>query len=241
MTEQFAARHPMNTVRYGVLPTTISLQIREPGAALTHLAAFLLVLFGAGPLLMRAGESGSRLNTASILIFLISCGLLYLASTVYHTVVLDARRTMVFRKLDHSMIGIMIAGSYTPVCLLVLQGAGGIALLIAIWTLAVAGVVLKVLFINCPKIFSSILYLVMGWLCIFAIVPLFRLMPLEAFALLVLGGVLYSVGAVIYALSPKSFNVKHPYFGTHEIFHVFIMLGTLCHYLFMFRYIAPIR
>ena len=238
--------------RYGTLPSTISLKIREPGSALTHFAALVLLTAGSGPLMMHARESGSALTMMGAAIFLMTACLLYAASTCYHTVVLDERRTTIFRKLDHISIAVMIAGSYTPICLTVLRdvpltvmpgtSAGivtvGYTLLAAIWILAGLSVLLKLFWITCPKWLSSAIYLLMGWLCIFSLKPLLLLLPVPAFGLLLAGGVAYSIGAVIYALHPKAFDEKHIYFGSHEIFHVFIMLGTFCHYELMLHFIV---
>ncbi len=227
-----------NVTKFGILPSTVSLSIREPGPAISHFSAFLLLLSGFGPLLMRASFSGSVITFLSMTVFLISSCLLYAASTTYHTVVLDKKKTDLFRKIDHSMISVMIAGSYTPVCLLVLPDSHGYELLIAIWSLAIAGILIKLFWISCPHIFSSALYLIMGWLCIFTIAPLHRLLSPMAFFWLVAGGIFYTVGAVVYALKLKSFNSRHLYFDSHTIFHLFIMAGTFCHYILMFNYIS---
>ena len=225
-------------IRFGVLPSTISLRIREPGSAITHFIAFILLLAGTGPLLMQARTHGSWLTLLGVQVFLITSMMLYAASTVYHTVVLDRERTRVFKKIDHMMISVMIAGTYTPVCLTILAGRTGIILLAAIWIMAFGGILLKAFWITCPKWVSSVLYLVMGWLCVFALVPLFELLPRSGFLWLLAGGISYSVGALIYALQLPLFNRRHKYFGSHEIFHLFIMGGTFCHYVFMIRYLV---
>ncbi|SKC04427.1 hemolysin III [Lachnospiraceae bacterium] len=230
--------HRGNVTKFGILPSTISLSIREPGPAISHFAAFLMLLMGFGPLVMRASLFGSPITLFSMVIFLLSSSLLYAASTTYHTVVLGRKETDIFRKIDHGMISVMIAGSYTPVCLTVLKDSHGYALLAAIWALAVAGILIKLFWISCPHIFSSALYLLMGWLCVFTIVPLWHLLPREAFFWLVSGGILYTAGAVIYSLKLRRFNEVHLYFDSHTIFHLFIMAGTLCHYIMMFRFIS---
>ena len=167
--------------RYGTLPSTISLKIREPGSALTHFAALVLLTAGSGPLMIHAKESGSRLTMVGAAIFLMTSCLLYAASTCYHTVVLDERRTTIFRKMDHISIAIMIAGSYTPICLSFLKN---VPLLVAVWVLAVFSALLKLFWITCPKWLSSVLYLLMGWLCVFSFKSLLLLLPAPAFGLL---------------------------------------------------------
>ena len=220
--------------RFGVLPGTISIKIREPGSALTHFLGLILLWIGAGPLIQRTIEHGSFLTSISMFIFILSTTLLYAASTIYHSVVLDLKKTLIFRKIDHIMISILIAGTYTPVCLTALRGKLGYILLAAIWVLAIGGIILKIFYISCPKWLSSLIYLIMGWLCIFALKPIFKALPLTGFLWLLFGGIAYTLGALIYALKLKTFNEKHIYFGSHEIFHVFIMIGTFCHYMLLF-------
>ena len=110
--------------RFGVLPGTISIQIREPGSAITHFVGLILVWIGAFPLMQRSIEHGSFITSLSMLVFIISTTLLYTASTLYHSVVLDLKKTMIFRKIDHTMISVLIAGTYTPVCLTALSHMG---------------------------------------------------------------------------------------------------------------------
>lgn len=224
--------------RFGVLPETISIKIREPGSAITHFLGLILIWIGAGPLLQRAMEHGSITTTLSMFVFILSASLLYAASTLYHSVVMDLKKTLIFRKIDHTMISVLIAGTYTPVCLTALKGQTGYILLGAIWLLALAGIVLKLFFVSWPKWISSVLYVVMGWLCAFALKPLFEVLPLSAFLWLLFGGIAYTLGAVIYAFKLKAFNEKHIYFGSHEIFYIFIMLGTFCHYMLLYNTLA---
>lgn len=221
--------------RFGVLPGTISIAIREPGSAITHFIGLILLWIGAGPLIQRSIEHGGRITAVSMFVFVLSTTLLYAASTLYHSVVLDLKKTLIFRKIDHIMISVLIAGTYTPVCLTALKGKTGYFLLAAIWLLAVGGIILKILFVSCPKWLSSAIYLIMGWLCIFALNPLFKALPLSGFLWLLFGGIAYTLGAIIYAFKLKAFNEKHIYFGSHEIFHIFIMIGTFCHYMLLFN------
>lgn len=234
----FKSERFKENTRFGERPETISLKIREPGSALTHFAGLILTAVGAGPLIGRAAAYGSGYTVAGMIIFVITSCVLYAASSTYHTIVGSLRATTVCRKIDHSSISLMIAGTYTPVCLTALRGSVGIPLLIAIWVLAAGGVAMKLLWITCPKWVSSLLYIMMGWLCVFAMGPILSALPRSAFLWLLAGGIAYSVGAVIYALKPKAFDERHIYFGSHEIFHVFIMAGTFCHYVLMVKYIV---
>lgn len=188
--------------------------------------------------MQRAMEHGSITTTLSMFVFILSASLQYAASTLYHSVVMDLKKTLIFRKIDHTMISVLIAGTYTPVCLTALKGQTGYILLGAIWLLALAGIVLKLFFVSWPKWISSVLYVVMGWLCAFALKPLFEVLPLSAFLWLLFGGIAYTLGAVIYAFKLKAFNEKHIYFGSHEIFYIFIMLGTFCHYMLLYNTLA---
>ena len=215
----------------------MNITIREPGSALTHFIAMLLALCAAVPLLVRAAVHSGVKSLTAMTVFMISMVLLYAASTIYHSVNCSGRVLRIFRKMDHMMIFILIAGTYTPVCLLTLPKPSGLMLLAAVWGIALVGIFIKGFWITCPKWFSSTIYIAMGWLCVLAMVPLVQTLPTAAFIWLVAGGVIYTIGGVIYALKLPLFNAKHQYFGSHEIFHVFVMAGSLCHYVTMF-YIA---
>lgn len=229
-------KHRREATRFGVRPETVSFSIREPGSALTHFAGLILFSIGAGPLLVKAKAAGGSAFWGTLVYVMAAC-LLYAASTTYHTVVLDEKKTTWFRKLDHASISIMIAGTYTPFCLTVLRESSGIWLLAAVWALALLGLMFKLFWITCPKWLSSVIYVAMGWLCVFSMRDLVRVISRPAFLFLLAGGLFYTVGAVIYAMHPREFDRKHIYFGSHEIFHVLIMLGTACHFIVIYNYI----
>ena len=171
------------------------------------------------------------------MVFMGSMVLLYGASALYHSVVASDRVLRVFRKLDHMMIFVLIAGSYTPVCMIVLGGRSGYTLLAAVWGIAAVGMLVKAVWINCPKWFSSVIYIAMGWVCVFVFRQLFDTLSAAAFGWLFAGGVIYTVGGVIYALRLPLFNSRHANFGSHEVFHLFVMAGSICHFIFMYRYV----
>lgn len=171
-------------------------------------------------------------------VFMISMVLLYAASTIYHSVNCSGRILRIFRKMDHMMIFVLIAGTYTPVCLLTLPKPSGLMLLAAVWGIALVGIFIKGFWITCPKWFSSVLYIAMGWSCLSVLGQLFSLLPLHAFLWLLAGGLIYTAGGIIYALRLPLFDARHPMFGLHEIFHLFVMAGSLCHFVFMFCYLA---
>lgn len=214
----------------------MQISIREPGSALTHFTAMLMATGGAIPLLIKASSYGT-IYTVAMFVFISSMILLYGASTTYHSVNVAPHIIKQFRKVDHMMIFIMIAGSYTPVCLLVLDRHTGYRMLLAVWGLALGGMFIKALWITCPKWFSSILYIGMGWLSISVVKPIIASLSFEAFLWLLSGGILYTVGGIIYALKLQVFNAKHVNFGSHEIFHLFIMAGSFCHFIFMYNYV----
>lgn len=214
----------------------MQISLRDPASAITHIIAFFLTMGGTLPLLIKAGQISS-LNFFAMLIFSISMMLLYAASGIYHSVILPDPQVKLFRKIDHSAIFILIAGSYTPVCTIVLKPQFGRPMLIAIWSLALIGIVVKFLWITCPKWFSSVIYIAMGWLCIFCVKPLIHAITPQAFGWLLLGGIIYTIGGVIYALKVPLFDSKHKNFGSHEIFHLFVMGGSLCHFIFMYAFV----
>ena len=215
----------------------MQITIREPGSAITHFIGMLLAVLAAMPLLAKAGLSGSETAVNAMMIFMGSMVLLYGASALYHSVVVSERVLKVFRKLDHMMIFVLIAGSYTPVCMIVLGGKSGYTLLAAVWGIAAAGMLIKALWINCPKWFSSMIYIAMGWVCVFVFGQLFETLSVEAFLWLLAGGIIYTVGGVIYALKLSIFNSRHVNFGSHEVFHLFVMAGSICHFIFMYRFV----
>ena len=216
----------------------MNITIREPGSALTHFIAMLLALCAAVPLLVRAAVHSGVKSLTAMTVFMISMVLLYAASTIYHSVNCSGRILRILRKMDHMMIFILIAGTYTPVCLLTLPKPSGLMLLAAVWGIALVGIFIKGFWITCPKWFSSVLYIAMGWSCLSVLGQLFSLLPLHAFLWLLAGGLIYTAGGIIYALRLPLFDARHPMFGLHEIFHLFVMAGSLCHFVFMFCYLA---
>lgn len=206
--------------------------LRDPASGLSHLAGVALSVVGLVVLLRVAVGNHDPWQIVSFAIFGGSLILLYSASAIYHLLNVPARAGVVLRKLDHIMIFVLIAGTYTPVCLVALRGPAGYAMLAVIWSLAVAGVFFKVFYLNAPRWAYTGIYLLMGWICVFAIVPLARAVGVRRLLWLFAGGVFYSVGAVIYGL--KKPNLVPGWLGFHEIFHIFIILGSLSHFYFVY-------
>ncbi len=211
------------------------IKIKEPVNALTHFIAFVAAIPLLCIFLIKANEKISLLYFISFLIFGSSLLLLYGASTIYHTLDISEKTTALLRRIDHMMIFILIAGTYTPVCLIPLYGRGGVLLLSSVWIFALAGIVLKIFWLSVPRWFSTLLYVIMGWLVVVAFVPLKNAISLSGIFLLTAGGIAYTIGAMIYALKPSKLNFK--LFGFHEIFHVFVIIGSTFHIIFMFLYI----
>jgi len=216
----------------------MQITIREPGSAITHFIGMMLAVFATVPLLIKAGVTSGGRSFTAMAIFMASMILLYGASTMYHSVNLAGKSLRIFKKLDHMMIFVLIAGSYTPVCLVVLGGDSGYRLLALVWGIALMGMVVKACWITCPKWFSSIIYIAMGWVCVLVFGQLFDTLSTAAFLWLLAGGVIYTIGGVIYALKLPVFNSRHKAFGSHEVFHLFVMGGSICHFIFMYLYVA---
>lgn len=214
---------------------------KEPGSAITHFIGMLMAIFAATPLLIKAASAPDTVHLVSLAIFIVSMILLYMASTVYHSFDSTKRVNRILKKFDHIMIFILIAGSYTPVCLIALRGRRGYAFFALVWGVALIGGIIKWFWINCPKWVSSVLYIAMGWICVLVFTPLINALSAQAFGWLLAGGIIYTVGGVIYSLKLPIFDSKHKAFGTHEIFHLFVMGGSICHFVFMYQYIATMH
>ena len=215
----------------------IKSHVKDPGSAITHFIGMLMAIFAAVPLLIKAAHEPGRIYIISIAVYAVSLILLYAASTTYHTFNRSEKINTVLKKIDHMMIFILIAGSYTPICLLVLKGKTGIILLSIVWGIAILGIVLKAFWVFCPKWVSSVLYIGMGWTCVLAFTQILNSMSPAAFGWLLAGGIIYTIGGVIYALKLPLFNNRHKNFGGHEIFHVFVMLGSACHFVVMYAFV----
>ncbi len=210
--------------------------IREPINGLTHLAGAVLAVVGLLAMVMKAvTTTHSVLSITSVAIFGISMILLYSASATYHMVIAKDTVIAFLRRLDHSMIFVLIAGTYAPFTLISLRGTTGWVLFSIIAIAAVLGVLFKMIWFNCPRWLSTAIYIAMGWMIIFAISPLSGPLSTTGVFLLILGGIFYTIGGIIYGLKPKILQFKQ--MGFHEIFHIFILLGSLAHFLSVFLYV----
>jgi hemolysin III len=210
-------------------------KLRDPVSGLTHLFGAFLALPGTAYLLLADGHPASFLHTVSLAVFGLSLLLLYGASSAYHLVQSSPKITLMLRRLDHMMIYILIAGTYTPICLLALPNRLGSALLSTIWILAAFGMLLTLFFINTPRWLTVAVYIGMGWMALLAIKPLLQVLPPGGIFWMVLGGLMYSGGAVIYTLKkPDWFPGR---FGFHEVWHLFVMAGSLSHFWMIAAYV----
>ena len=207
---------------------------KDPGSAITHFIGWLMALFAAVPLILRACTKPDKIYVISLSIFVISMLLLYAASTLYHSLDINEKINKRLKKFDHMMISVLIAGTYTPVCLIALPPNVGIPLLAAVWGIALLGIILKAFWVTCPKWVSSVLYIGMGWTCVLAFTNILNSLTPTAFMWLLAGGLIYTIGGIIYALKLPIFNSKHKNFGSHEIFHLFVMGGSICHFVVMY-------
>lgn len=210
--------------------------LREPINGFTHLAGAILSFIGLLALVIKTALQGpSAVALTAVIIFGISMILLYSASATYHLVVSTEKVISYLRRIDHAMIFLLIAGSYTPFCLIALKGTAGWVLFSVIIAIAIVGISFKLIWFNCPRWLSTGIYVLMGWLAIFLIGPLKKALSPQGLELLIIGGVFYTIGAIIYATKPNF--LKSKYLGFHEIFHIFIMFGTLTHFLCVFKYV----
>ena len=211
-------------------------RVKDPVSAGTHFVACLAAVLCTPVMLTHAAGQGADLaGMTAQSAFMLGMVLLYGASAAYHTFDISVKANKRLKKLDHSMIFVLIAGSYTPVCLLALPAGIGRFLLALVWSIAAAGILLKNCWVFCPKWFSSVLYIGMGWVCVLAMPQLLVCLSPFCFGWLLAGGIAYTVGGVIYALKLSAFNRLCPGFGSHEVFHLFVMLGSICHFVCMWN------
>lgn len=209
--------------------------LREPVSGLTHLFGVFASIVGLIVLVQLSVAQGTLWHVVTFSVFGASLILLYTASSVYHMVSISDKVVRILRRVDHSMIYVLIAGSYTPICLVALRGAWGWSIFGTIWGLAIAGILIKNFWFNAPRWISTLFYILMGWLVVIAIYPLAHVLPRGGMYWLFAGGIFYTVGGVIYATKWPKIEFKN--FGFHEIFHIFVLLGSFCHYWLMLRYI----
>lgn len=206
--------------------------IKDPFSSISHMVGFVAAI---PILIILIVKSEDVYSIVSFAIFGAALMLLYGASATYHAINAKEKINNILRRLDHMMIFVLIAGTYTPICLVCLRGTVGYILLAAIWICAILGMILKVVWMDAPRWVSTAIYVFMGWLVVFAFYPLIQSVSLTGIAFLVAGGLAYTLGAVIYALKWPKITTK--YFGFHDLFHLFVLAGSAFHIVFMFIYV----
>lgn len=208
---------------------------QDPLSSYTHyIGAVLGVIFLVSLQIIAFVHHKSPIIHISLLVFAISVIALYSASSYYHYISDDAKHKTLFRKLDHSMIYVLIAGTYTPICIAFLSNDSRLIFTAGIWIIALLGIGAKIIWLNAPRLLYTLLYLCMGWAIVFDIQG-FASMPIEALIIIALGGLSYSIGAIMYIIKKPNLSES---WGFHELFHIFILLGTLLHFIAIALYIA---
>ncbi len=202
-------------------------RLREPVNGLTHLFAGLVAASGTAVLLIV--EHGNAAREVSLSVYGLSLTLLFGASAAYHLAPLQERGIAVLRRLDHAAIYLLIAGTYTPFCVLAFNGFWKWGLLAIIWSLAVIGIIVKMFIMYAPRWLSAGTYVAMGWLCIGAMGQMLQALPIPVLIWLTIGGFIYTLGAVIYITRTLDFLPGR--FGFHEVWHIFVILGALAHFI----------
>jgi hemolysin III len=209
-------------------------KLREPFNGLSHLGGAIIAFFGAIVLIIVGWGGTARI--ISLLIYGLSLVVLFSASAIYHLAKVKPQIQQALRKLDHSAIFLLIAGTYTPICINALTGFFRWGLLAIVWSIALGGILVKMFYVNAPRWLNAAVYIVMGWLCLTAVGQLFRALTPDVLVWLIVGGMIYTLGAVVYAT--KLFNFAPGRFGFHEIWHIFVLLGALAHFVSIMLLIA---
>ena len=211
-------------------------KLREPINSITHFVGAGLSFIALIAMLVKVAISDpSVISILSVTIFGISLTLLYATSGTYHGIISTEKVIKFFQKLDHSMIFILIAGSYAPFCLISIGNKFGFTMFLIMITLAIVGIIFKLCWFNCPCWVDSVMYIGMGWIALFMIKPLAAILPGISLFWLVLGGILYTIGGIIYATKSKKLTIGN--WGFHEIFHIFILIGSLSHFICVYTYV----
>lgn len=211
-------------------------RMREPVSGLIHLAGAAAALVGMAALVLRRDTTYPE--TLALLVYGVSLVLLFLASSIYHLVKASPSAVRVLRKVDHSAIYLLIAGTYTPFCLLAFEGFWRGRFLALIWALALTGIAVKIFIINAPRWVNAGLYVILGWLSVFAAGQIFTVLPAATAAWLVAGGIIYTVGAVVYVT--RKLDFAPGVFGFHEVWHIFVLLGAAAHFVAVAGLVAAV-
>ena len=211
------------------------LKLREPFSGLSHLGGAILGI--AALVVLVSVARGDPWHVSGFVIYGASLIVLYMASALYHLLPVGARHIARLRLFDHIGIYLLIAGTYTPICLVPLRGGWGWSLFGVVWGLALFGIIAEIVWRSAPYWLSLVLYLIMGWLVLIALGPLARILPHAAIGWLFAGGIVYTVGAAVFALDRP--RLWPGIFGAHDLWHLFVLGGSACHFVLMLRFVAP--
>lgn len=201
-------------------------KLREPVNSLTHWGGAILALAGLVALLIVGWSTPAKI--ISLVIYGISLIFMFSASATYHMVRVKDRALEIFRKVDHAAIYALIAGTYTPFCVNAFDGFWKWGMLSIIWSLAVIGIIVKIFYIRAPRWLNAGIYIIMGWLSVTAAGEMVTALPIWVLTWMIIGGVIYTLGAVVYMT--KIFNFKPGVFGFHEVWHIFVLLAAAAHF-----------
>jgi len=210
--------------------------MREPINGLTHFAGAIFSIVGLVLLLMDASARGSVSHIVAFTMFGLSMALLYTASALYHSLKVKEKTIALLQRFDHMMIYVLIAGSYTPICLIVLEGDFRWFVFISVWSVALVGILKKFFWISAPHWITMFLYLAMGWMGVFLFPTLFEKLPIPFLLWIATGGLAYTLGSLILGL--KKPDPLPGWFGYHEIWHLFVMAGTFSHFWAFYQYLT---
>ena len=222
----------MNQMKH---PLKFNIHLREPFSGFLSVISFGLAIAALVIMVVAATRNQDAWAIVSVSIFGTGLILLYISSSLYHLLPLDEKGIRILRKIDHMMIFVLIAATYTPFCLIALRGTLGWSLFGVIWVLAILGIILKSFYIHAPRWLSAVIYIGMGWICIIVIVPLLKVIALGGILWLAAGGMLYTIGALFYAAKwPDPFPTI---FGAHEIWHLMLIAAGYCHFWSVYKYL----
>lgn len=211
-------------------------KLREPASGLMHLFAGVAAIGGLVALLIVGRDD--TIKQLSLLIYGVTLMMMLFASAAYHLIDAGPRVLLILRKIDHSAIYTLIAGTYTPLCVNLFTGFWRWGMLTIIWSLAVAGIIVKIFIINAPRWLTAGVYLIMGWLSLLMVKEIVLVLPLGALIWLFVGGMFFTVGAIVYVT--KTLDLIPGAFGFHEVWHIFVLLGCSSHYIVVLVYVASV-
>ncbi|EED30137.1 hemolysin III family protein [Borreliella garinii] len=230
LTENKLKKYLLSNINTSKIPKN------ELFSSISHLFGIILSIIGTTILITISALKKKDLHILVFFIYGFSMTLLYSMSTLYHIFPKGSKMKKIFRKFDHISIFILIAGTYTPACAILVPNKSGLIILCIVWSLAIIGVIFKAIFTNSPGWFNGFIFIIMGWLILFKIQPIYKALSVKGFFWLVFGGIVYTIGGIVYILSKKFnpiINMK-----MHDVFHILIIIASASHFWLMLKYIS---